>query len=581
MKKLFRPINFLVVFVLLVGLACGGGANTPEPTSADLWIAIGPNALHALGNGSDGGPLNKWADAKEIDLYVQVIDGFEANNLKDQTLTTQNGPDAFILDDGLYADGLKNSLSVAQSHTVLWIEDQAATSMGLPRGVNTISMDQYVQLLNSGQLSLTAGNGVTSTTSAAHFFGILAWCSQQNTANLTMEMVNSTSIQDCGKTVYDYIKTSSTTTDAINLVYSGIVNKQANAFNSVIAFDSSFLGENGLNQTMIKEAGTFMRAFYFVEATPVSVVTFGTKDLSQDHAKNELLKDLGNYLVGDEGQLAFNQAGLGNGASSSSFPDESAFNADWGVTMYPSQYANVINPPVTSVAFDAITIYAQYYKRAKVVYFLIDTSKSMETQDDGTDGLRLQLVDRAIVTVTDQSWLQGNSITLGKNDKINYRFFSDFTSVVVAESIGDDTKQAGDRINSLIGPAFGAYNFWETERNVQGVDNNYYYSGTAMFDAAETVRKEIEANYDPNTDYYIVILTDGQRYGGIDFNTFKSNWENAGHKNISLFGIQFGDGDGISQSDVRQEIVEQVNGKHYDGNNTDDLIQALKDIFNN
>lgn len=572
MKK-FRGFVFLLVLLTLLSQACRGQGRTPQ-SQADLWIVTGTNAARVLGNGADGMLLSQWAKANDVNIYVQKTSGPEASNLRELALETGEGPDVFVFDDGLFADGLYNSKSIAQSAVGLWVENNVANTIGLTG--NTISFDQYVDHLSTGKLATAAGNALSSSASSEHFFAILAWCSNTDSSNLTIEIVKDQAVRDCGKTVYENIKTNASTTDAIQMVYDGVVSRQANAYNSVIAYDSSFLGKGGKNESMIEEAGTFMRFFYFEEATPVSVMTFGSKDLADDKNKSTLVKNLGEFLVGDEAQKAFNLAGLGSGASTLSIPDESAFVAEWGVTMYPSAIVNVINPPVPAVAFEALQVYAEFYKRQKEINICIDTSGSTERSDDHVSP-RLQHIARAIKTFTNPEWQKSNLIVLGRSDRITYRMFATTVTPILAESVGTDTKPAGDYITGLIGPVDGPYDFRGNERKVQQIVPGYVFSDTAMFDCADNARLDIESRYSPNVDYYIVILTDGEQTAGIEFDQFKENWQNAGHGNISILGIQFGN----AGPDVSEENMSQLNGKHYDGVNADQLISAFKDIFGN
>jgi hypothetical protein len=239
---------------------------------------------------------------------------------------------------------------------------------------------------------------------------------------------------------------------------------------------------------MISKAGTYMKFYYSKEATPVTVVTFGTKDISKDENKVRLVKSLSEFLVGDVAQKGFNLAGLGNGSSAMVTPDESAFNADWGVTMYPSQISNTINPPISVVAFDALIIWRDYYKRQKEINFCVDTSGSTKDTDMGADGPRIQLIDRAITTVSDPSWLSTNMVTPGDGDRITYRFFSTLVTPILTESIGKDTQKNGDYINGLIGPATGEYDPEKVDQHVQQTIAGY----SSMAQPCLTVRKLLD-----------------------------------------------------------------------------------------
>jgi hypothetical protein len=58
---------------------------------------------------------------------------------------------------------------------------------------------------------------------------------------------------------------------------------------------------------------------------------------------------------------------------------------------------------------------------------------------------------------------------------------------------------------------------------------------------------------------------------------FQTKMDRRWTREISILGIQFGN----AGNDISQDFLSQLNGKHYDGTNAEELIQAFKDIFGN
>lgn len=578
MKKNGFSVFSVVLILSFLLAACDAPVAPSSPEGASLWIVEGSNAKRALGDGTDGLLLAQWAKKNNVSLYVQGLSGPEALELKDQTLKGAKGPDVFIFDDGVYSDGLYNTKSIATSAVGLWVLNTISDQLDLVG--NTIPFGQAIDLMDSGKLSTVAGNADKSTPSAEFFYAVMAYCSNKTastTATLTPEIVQSQTNRECGKAIYDHIKTTASTTDAIDLVFNAAMNDQGNAYNAVIAFDSSFLGAGGRNEQLSESKSVFMKFYYFKEATPVVSVTFGSVDVSKDPNKAKLVASLSEFLLGDQAQKAFNLAGLGNGSSTLATPDDSAFNTDWGVTMNPSAIVNIVNPPVATVAFSSLEAYKQFYKRTKELYICLDVSGSTKKVDPGNDGPRLQLIDRTVVTFTDPNWQTSKKIYVGDTDKINYYLFSTTVSPKIAESVGKDTKPAGDAVNALIGPATGMYVFDGVKSVVQDKYPGFEMVKTSMFDCAEQARKNIETRYNPNIDYYIIILTDGGRTSGISSDELYQNWLAAGHKNIVVSGIQFGN----EGNDLNKDVTGKFNGKSYTGSNDAELIKAFLDIFSN
>lgn len=600
------------LIMALVAAACGGGAQPAGQNSSDLYIVVGNSAFRFAGNGSgDGLLLDRFSKESKVNLHVQVANDRDIRDLREQMLAGKVGaPDILIVDDSLDADGLQNVKLIASHKVGVAIRSDVADGLGLQS--NTLSYIEFVSLMKSGNISVVASNALAGSASREFFFSTMAWCSNTDAANLTADIVKLDYVQTCGKDVYDFIKSTNGGNEALDIVYNTALGDTA-GYNTVITFDSDLLGDSGLNTKLALDGKPVFRFFYFREATAQANVAMGTRDLSDETSKQESASKLTAFLITDIAQEAINLAGFTEGSAALVRHNDTAFKLEWGVASNPSD-VQVVNAPISAVASNALLIYRDYYKRQKVVYFFYDTSGSTEQADIVTvdkDGnpetiVRLQAIVRSVEKFTDPNWLVKNKIVPGPKDEFRHFFFATLVSQQVSMSVGTDTFDAGSRITYLLGPTYGQYYFHQTDpsdteheyanqrvqANVLASDGvtPYSFGGTAIFDAANFGLNNILASYDPNVDYYIVVLTDGELTEGIpgvvynfgkpdtEADSFYRNWLLAGKQNISLIGIQFGsDGNSLDT----ETVTALMNGATYNGNNDQELIEAFKTILGN
>lgn len=617
-SKSFKSILFLVIVFAILLSACGNPASSPS--SANLFVVVGNNASRFTGNGSDGLLLDQFAKENKVSLYVQVVNDREIKDLKAQMLSGQAGsPDILIADDSLLTDGLQSIKYLASHKVGIAIRKDVADNLGLQG--NTISYANFAQYLKAKQLMVAASNALAGSDSAEFFFSTMAWCSNTDASNLTADIIQKDYVRACGKEIYDFLKSTNGSNEALNLVFNTAESGDKNGYNSVITFDSALLGKNGLNAKL--NGNNFFKFYYFQEATAKTDVTLGTKNFSDDQNKKDLSALLTTFLLNDASQQAINLAGFTEGSSALVNHDDSAFKQEWGVSSNPAG-VQVVNPPIASVAESAKRIYRDLYKRAKEINLIIDLSGSIQGQDIPVTfpagfkvgdakkycGLnevtaqqlidngqiqpereysyvvtRLQAITCAIETFSDPVWLEANDVMLGPSDVINYWLFStQVTTDPIAQSIGQFTGVTANNVINMIGPAHSGQNFDQISTNLSGyVDPSGVtftpFQGTWMFDATRHVNDKVAASFDPNKDYYFVILTDGENNNDANTNAneYFQYWKDLQKPSFVLMGIQFG-GDGNS---IKSEFTQQFGGNTFVGTNNADLVKAFKVILGN
>ncbi|KKT44012.1 MAG: hypothetical protein UW31_C0002G0051 [Candidatus Collierbacteria bacterium GW2011_GWA2_44_13] len=586
-------INRLYVLVLVLALAiaaCVGPSSETSQTSSDLSVVAGPNAKQFLGDNYESeGLLQQFYKETGNKVYVEYLDGTDAEAIKSASLgvtldkKTAETFDAFIFDDQLFGAGLKDISFPARAFVGVWISQDKANDLGLTVVDPYLTHEQFARMLESGGLKIVTAPANKGTAAALEFFATMAYCSGNPSSQLTTQTVQDS--KDCGKRIYDYFaRSAGSTDDAVKMVFDDSING-SNLFDGVIAYQSSFAGEQGLNQQLVNKGKVPFLFFYFKDASPMATMIMGnTGNLSE--AEKKVYDEFAAYLLTDTSQQAVASHALLPGSSAFGVsPDYSAFRADWGLTVNPQ--STPINPPVYSVAKQALDIYRDYYKRVKVVKACVDVSPSMfqesmkiNVNGKSWDVLRIQALNRALLKITDSQWLVDNNIVPGQNDVFDYYFFSSGTTGLVTETIGVNTNVAGDRINSILGPWNDAdpriWNSDQVWKNLAREFNGFQPNGTEMFECANLMLQLIEQGFNPEIDYYIVILTDGENMSGMNADQFFAAWNSfSGKTSVTVIGIAFG----TKGKSINAVYTQQFGGNTYMGDNDEGLLNAFKAIY--
>lgn len=593
MRKNAWLLGFVLIMMLVAG-ACGGSA--PEaPASTDLFVVVGNSAYSFTGNGNgDGLLLDKFSKENNVGIFVQVANDRDIRDFRDKMLAGLDGaPDVLIVDDSLDIDGLQKIKMIASHKVGAPIRSDVADSLGLQG--NTISYVDFVSMVKANNLSVVASSAMAGSASREFFFSTMAWCANMDAANLTADIVKMDYVQACGKDVFDYIKSTNGANEALDLVYNAAISGEATGSNTIIAFDSDLLGANGLNAKLANAGKPVFKFFYFREATAQANMAVGTRDFGENETKSLAADKLIEYMTSDSSQEAINLAGFTEGSAVLVRHNDTAFNAEWGVASNPAN-VQIVNAPISAVAGNALEVYRDYYKRMKVVKLPLDVSPSMfqNSLDVNVNGvstqvLRIQALDMAMLKITNSGWLTEKKILPGLKDRFDYYFFSTMYSGLVAQTTGPETDVAGARLDYFIGPSTGNWNFDSYGQKAYTELNGFQSNGTHIFDAATDMLNQIIAEYDPNVDYYIVILTDGENdpVNGLQADDFYNQWNSFyGKNNVTVIGIQFGgDENSIAAncpfgcSSIGKAYTQQFGGDTYFGNNDAQLVEAFKRII--
>ncbi|KKT72867.1 MAG: hypothetical protein UW68_C0022G0005 [Candidatus Collierbacteria bacterium GW2011_GWB1_44_6] len=585
-----RGLIVLIVMVLL-GVACGtpaqGGpvAESPEVTcaNADLTVVVGSNGQRILEDQPDGtkGLLSLFKEKTGLTVCAYLMEASEAVELKASLLSKapadflSGQPMAFMFDSNLFADGLNEQAFVGNSVVGVWLKESSVNRLGLQKGT-PLSMAQYANLMETGQLKIVTAPAYVSTPALMMFFQTLSsFYGPYN--QLSIDQVQNQEAIDYGKRIYDhYVRSETSSSAAIDMV----LNDTQGLFDGVVGYESSFLGKGGINAG---RGEPFV--FFYFDPSVISTVTLGRLQL-EGTTYLEAYKLFSQFVSSEEGQIYISGTGV---RPQKDVVDLSTdlYKPEWGLTLSPA--VTYAAPPTYSVASLAMDIYRDYYKRAKVVKVLIDVSPStfqlpqMTVVVDTPEGpkeetvWRIQAMDMALQKITSPDWLSANKLTPGQNDVFEYYFFSTETSQLVTSSTGSNTTVARDRLHYFMGPSTGN---WDSNRfGMTTINelNGFMSGGTAIFDASGIMLSSIESDFDPQKDYYIVILTDGEDTSStIRGSDFYDQWNAfAGKTNVTVIGIAFG----TEGASIDAEFTARFGGHTYHGNNDAELIEAFEQII--
>ncbi len=599
MKKFQRLILFFTVLSIIMLTACGNPAtdSTQQTANADLVVLGSSNSKLFLGpDYRSEGVLKLFFEETGYKIHVQYgVGGPVADVIKNSSISvpvdqkTSETHDAFIFDDQLFAEGLKDKAYIASVNVGIWIRQDKANSLGLYASNPYITHNTYAALLSDKKLSMINANASRSTASALDFFATLANCSGNPSAALTVNTAESS--QACGKQIYDhYVRSEGSTGDAVKKVFEDNLNGN-NLFDGVVAFQSSFAGPKGLNQQLVDAGKQPFIFFYYSDASPVANMVIGNSG-NLTETEKKVYDAFVEFIASSNAQVAQNfvaQYAMNPGSSAFGVNvNQDAFRAEWGLLLNPQ--ITPVNAPVYSVAQEVLDLFNLYYKRAKYIKGCLDVSGSMfqdpkmsiVVNGQEISVYRMQALNRAILmNLTNEQWLAENKLTPNLKDIFEYSFFSVETSSIITSTTGDTTEVAGEKINSIVGPwdENNPTAYWDPNvaaKNVQeisGVDVN----GTEMFKCANTMLEQIKDSYNPEIDYYIVILSDGENDNySVTGEQFYQNWYNySGKTNITLIGIAFGT-DGKS---INKEYTKRFGGDTFTGDDDKGLIDAFRSIY--
>ena len=616
----FKNLAFAVLALILVATACGGTGASPSSSNTqesncsgyeDLRIVSDTNGALYL-DGKDG-LVTQFEKAENKSICVDYVGGPEAQRIKADILSKKadNFSDtdyhAMIFDSAIYAENLSDQVFFGKTYPGIWLRKDVSEKLGLQPG-QILTQEQYAKYMEGGLKMITASALINTAASLTFFNTMSGYYGPYN--QLTLEQVQDEGARAFGQRIYNYYTKSNS--DPIKLAFDDNISGQ-NLYDGVVAFESAFLGKDGLNQQLVNSGKQPFIFFYFNPSVEAKATIGRAPSIPDDALVTYSL--FTQFLTSETSQAYMLTVGV-HPQKNVADPDPSIFKAEWGLLTSPT--IDFAAPPTPSVARAALEIYRDYYKRAKEVDLIIDNSGSTTYPDvvitlpanfaasdlnqycglnESYDELirkdqryvagqpfeysitRAQAIACGVETFSNSGWMAANGVKSGPNDVINYWLFNDTTTAnPIISSVGPNTDEAGQFVVNLLGSAHNQPDLNAVANEINSKFSPFVaFQGTRMFDASYIVNEQINARYDPNVDYYLVVLTDGENMNGWSGRDYYDYWFANQKLNITLTGIQFGG----SGEDLTATYTQQFGGDSFVGTNPEQLVNAFEKIFGN
>ena len=308
-----------------------------------------------------------------------------------------------------------------------------------------------------------------------------------------------------------------------------------------------------INEQLVKDQKEPYVLVYLIDGMASAEFPLGLVERG-DEAKRQLMQEFKTYLRTEEVQKQIHEKGWRTGLYGLVLEDKPPviFNSLWGVQKNPVgslQYPNV------EVLKEAIFLYQTLFRRGSLRIYVADHSGSMN--DSHTD--------------------QASGKTVKRIDALR----SSFASLVNPDLAAQYNLLPTDNDVTIVVPFCQGIprNQWRVENfTVVGRDKNQINTllgrvnsltlcgGTDLFDGLDEAVRVLVARGIGDLSPSIILLTDGERTGGLDEGSFIRNYKSANFKiRVPIYAILFGN---ARSSDVANAIKES-GGAWWDARTTD------------
>lgn len=231
--------------------------------------------------------------------------------------------------------------------------------------------------------------------------------------------------------------------------------------------------------------------------------------------------------------------------------------------------------PDAALSDALLSSYFQEYKKPAAIVFVLDVSGSMSqlekmnvsTPNNANNSnnavasvRRIDMLKNAMAALTVNESPTAKYAHLRNREKVWLMPFGSNIKDLVAVNLTEDATQ-----NKMLKAQINSY-----VQALRPEDGTYLFSSVQT--AVEVLEKEKRTN--PNYQYSVVVLTDGESNEGISASTFVKNMETKNIKGqIRVFPILFGEG---NQKDLNA-VASATGGKMFDGKNKS-LSEVFKEI---
>ena len=420
---------------------------------------------------------------------------------------------------------LSNSKATYLSPIVFGIKKSKAQELGfIDKQVNT---EDIINAVSSGNLKFAMSNPSTTNSGASAYLGML-YTIAGNPEVLTEDILKDPEIKYKLKTFFSGLERTSGTEDFLEELFLN------GDYEAVYSYESSIIS---INQKLESQGKEPLYVVYPFDGVPFSDNPFVYVD-RKDGKKEEIFKDIQNYLVSQEAKNLMLQKGRRTwyGGINNNVNAE-LFNPNWGIKT--NQYITPVKYPTSDVIKLALNIYQTQYRKPVHVVFCLDFSGSMvgTGYEDLKSAMKYILSEEA----------EKEYIQFASDDFIDVVLFASNVQSVVSTNDGTKVDKVLDKIN-----------------------DSYPYGGTAIYAATSKALEILKKDDKDVRNKSIILMTDGEGNIG-SFKDLSKNY-NLVNESIPIYSIMFGD----ANPKQLEEIAKLTNGKVFDGKA--DLVKAFKEV---
>lgn len=413
------------------------------------------------------------------------------------------------------------------SPVVFGIKESKAKELGF-YGKEDVSTKDIAKAIAEDKLKFTMTSATQSNSGASAYLGFL-------TALNNEEVLDRTALDDDSLKgqMKDLLSGVSRSSGSSNFLVELFLNGN---YDAMVNYEQLIIQTN---KQLREEGREELYMIYPSDGLSISDSTLAYIDKGNEQKEEDFL-DFEDFLLSDETQNLIEQTGKRNKNGGIAESNKGVFK-EYGAN--PDIVLNTIRMPKPDDIRYALNLYQSELRKPSYTVYVLDFSGSMdgEGHEQLMNGLsEVMLYDNA-----------NKNLLLGTSDDVTY-------TIPYSTNVFPAKKALGNK-----GELEETFN--EMKRLTP---DGWTYTYEALSDALDVV------NNDKNLDEYsvsIVLLTDGEVNGKLDFYDFQKKYESI-NKDIPVYSILFGD----ASSEELERIADETNAKVFDGR--DNLIGAFKSV---
>ena len=514
-----KTILSLAVCALLSLLLCGCGEKTE---------------LHIL-SGSENQELERILEDCEKETGVQIQMTYKGSvDIMRSLQAGGEGYDAVWPASSMWislgdeAHKVKYAQSISTTPVVFGIRKSLAQELGFTEG--DVSVKDLLAAIEAGDLSFCMTSATQSNSGASAYIGFLAAFLGKEGA-ITEEDLQQEGLKEEMRRFFSGVERSSGSSDWLKDMF------LAGNYDAMVNYECLMISAN---QQLEAEGREPLYVVYPYDGLSIADSPLGYLDQG-DEKKEEAFLKVQEYLLSDESQEAIEATGRRTGYGGVSEKNRAVFNPDWGIDV--DRILSPIPMPDGPVLMDALNLYQTQLRKPSFTVYCLDYSGSMSGKG------REQLIEAmGTILIQDEA---AKYLLQAREEEVNGAVLFDDT-ILEMEMLDHSSRQEMEQLYVLV------------ESYSAGGGTDIY---KAAIQALEMMKGYDLSQYTPA----IILMTDGQSNGSMDFEDFQGAYDQAG-LDVPVFSILFGD----AREEQLKELADYTNGRVFDG--TDDLIGAFRSV---